>query len=75
MQEFLPKLVLSSNFEIKKARDNCMTCGILFCSRGQGHPTANSLPYFGPSRKLDFELEMVSLFSFFFPLFLCPKVK
>lgn len=28
--------------------------------RGQGHPTGNSAPYFGPSRKLDFELEMVS---------------
>lgn len=28
--------------------------------RGQGHPTGNSTPYFGPSRKLDFELEMVS---------------
>lgn len=27
--------------------------------RGQGHPTGNSAPYFGPSRKLDFELEMV----------------
>lgn len=31
----------------------------LFC-RGQGHPTGNSPPYFGPSKKLDFELEMVS---------------
>ncbi|KAG8385811.1 hypothetical protein BUALT_Bualt03G0084200 [Buddleja alternifolia] len=29
--------------------------------RGQGHPTANSLPYFGPSRKLDFELEMAAV--------------
>jgi hypothetical protein len=28
--------------------------------RGQGHPTGNSGPYFGPSQKLDFELEMVS---------------
>ncbi|KAL6520506.1 hypothetical protein OROHE_017094 [Orobanche hederae] len=28
---------------------------------GQGHPTANSLPYFGPSRKLDFELEMAAV--------------
>ncbi|XP_052488403.1 fumarylacetoacetase [Gossypium raimondii] len=26
--------------------------------RGQGHPTGNSTPYFGPSLKLDFELEM-----------------
>ncbi|KAK1434766.1 hypothetical protein QVD17_00517 [Tagetes erecta] len=26
--------------------------------RGQGHPSGNSPPYFGPSRKLDFELEM-----------------
>ncbi|PSS24785.1 Fumarylacetoacetase [Actinidia chinensis var. chinensis] len=26
--------------------------------RGQGHPTGNSPPYFGPSLKLDFELEM-----------------
>lgn len=31
-----------------------------FSSRGQGYPTGNSPPYFGPSRKLDFELEMVS---------------
>ena len=29
--------------------------------RGQGHPAGNSPPYFGPSLKLDFELEMVSL--------------
>ncbi|KAK6149684.1 hypothetical protein DH2020_017209 [Rehmannia glutinosa] len=29
--------------------------------RGQGHPTANSLPYFGSSRKLDFELEMAAV--------------
>lgn len=29
--------------------------------RGQGHPTVNSLPYFGPSRKLDFELEMAAV--------------
>ncbi|PIN21317.1 Fumarylacetoacetase [Handroanthus impetiginosus] len=29
--------------------------------RGQGHPAANSLPYFGPSRKLDFELEMAAV--------------
>lgn len=29
--------------------------------RGQGHPTGNSLPYFGPSRKLDFELEMATV--------------
>lgn len=28
--------------------------------RGQGHPTGNS-PYFGPSRKLDFELEMAAV--------------
>ncbi|KAF3960236.1 hypothetical protein CMV_015032, partial [Castanea mollissima] len=26
--------------------------------RGQGHPAGNSPPYFGPSLKLDFELEM-----------------
>ncbi|XP_077217209.1 fumarylacetoacetase [Tasmannia lanceolata] len=26
--------------------------------RGQGHPIGNSPPYFGPSQKLDFELEM-----------------
>ena len=41
----------------------------IFCSfdwlflsvfRGQGHPTGNFGPYFGPSQKLDFELEMVS---------------
>lgn len=31
--------------------------------RGQGHPAGNSPPYFGPSLKLDFELEMVSLLS------------
>uniref|UniRef100_M1B0U8 Fumarylacetoacetase n=1 Tax=Solanum tuberosum TaxID=4113 RepID=M1B0U8_SOLTU len=30
--------------------------------RGQGHPTGNSAPYFGPSRKLDFELEMVRMY-------------
>ncbi|KAL0363161.1 UNVERIFIED_CONTAM: Fumarylacetoacetase [Sesamum calycinum] len=29
--------------------------------RGQGHPIVNSLPYFGPSRKLDFELEMAAV--------------
>ncbi|KAL1805896.1 hypothetical protein ACET3Z_028964 [Daucus carota] len=28
--------------------------------RGQGHPSGNS-PYFGPSRKLDFELEMAAV--------------
>lgn len=32
-------------------------------SRGQGHPTGNSAPYFGPSRKLDFELEMVRMYG------------
>ncbi|CAL5390340.1 unnamed protein product [Camellia sinensis] len=29
--------------------------------RGQGHPAGNSPPYFGPSRKLDFELEMAAV--------------
>ncbi|KAG6418988.1 hypothetical protein SASPL_121196 [Salvia splendens] len=29
--------------------------------RGQGHPAGNSLPYFGPSHKLDFELEMATV--------------
>ncbi|KAL0443004.1 UNVERIFIED_CONTAM: Fumarylacetoacetase [Sesamum latifolium] len=29
--------------------------------RGQGHPIVNSPPYFGPSRKLDFELEMAAV--------------
>lgn len=29
--------------------------------RGQGHPSGNSPPYFGPSRKLDFELEMAAV--------------
>ncbi|KAL2483852.1 fumarylacetoacetase [Forsythia ovata] len=29
--------------------------------RGQGHPTGNSPPYFGPSRKLDFEMEMAAV--------------
>ncbi|XP_059663321.1 fumarylacetoacetase [Cornus florida] len=29
--------------------------------KGQGHPSANSPPYFGPSRKLDFELEMAAV--------------
>ncbi|XP_010913971.1 fumarylacetoacetase [Elaeis guineensis] len=29
--------------------------------RGQGHPMANSPPYFGPSQKLDFELEMAAI--------------
>ncbi|XP_072963093.1 fumarylacetoacetase [Typha angustifolia] len=29
--------------------------------RGQGHPTGNSPPYFGPSQKLDFELEMAAI--------------
>ncbi|GAA0164570.1 hypothetical protein LIER_39819 [Lithospermum erythrorhizon] len=29
--------------------------------KGQCHPTENSLPYFGPSRKLDFELEMAAV--------------
>lgn len=31
----------------------------MFYLRGQGAPTGNSPPYFGPSLKLDFELEMV----------------
>ncbi|RYR12032.1 hypothetical protein Ahy_B04g069550 isoform B [Arachis hypogaea] len=31
---------------------------------GQAHPTPGSPPYFGPSRKLDFELEMVLLHYF-----------
>lgn len=34
---------------------------VLVSFRGQGQPTGNSPPYFGPSLKLDFELEMVSL--------------
>ncbi|PKU70429.1 fumarylacetoacetase [Dendrobium catenatum] len=29
--------------------------------RGQGHPTGSSLPYFGPTKKLDFELEMAAI--------------
>lgn len=29
--------------------------------RGQGHPIGGSTPYFGPSLKLDFELEMASV--------------
>ncbi|PIA38239.1 hypothetical protein AQUCO_02800128v1 [Aquilegia coerulea] len=29
--------------------------------RGQSHPAGNSPPYFGPSRKLDFELEMAAV--------------
>ncbi|MQM00660.1 hypothetical protein Taro_033397 [Colocasia esculenta] len=29
--------------------------------RGQGPPAGNSPPYFGPSRKLDFELEMAAI--------------
>ncbi|XP_050234451.1 fumarylacetoacetase [Mercurialis annua] len=29
--------------------------------RGQGHPAANSPPSFGPSQKLDFELEMAAV--------------
>lgn len=29
--------------------------------RGQGPPAANSPPYFGPSQKLDFELEMAAI--------------
>ncbi|KAK8494838.1 hypothetical protein V6N13_062490 [Hibiscus sabdariffa] len=29
--------------------------------RGQGHPAGNSPPYFGPSLKLDFELEMAAV--------------
>ncbi|KAG7591377.1 Fumarylacetoacetase-like C-terminal [Arabidopsis thaliana x Arabidopsis arenosa] len=29
--------------------------------RGQGHPQGNSEPYFGPSKKLDFELEMAAV--------------
>ncbi|KAL3519384.1 hypothetical protein ACH5RR_017533 [Cinchona calisaya] len=29
--------------------------------RGQAHPSGNSPPYFGPSRKLDFELEMAAV--------------
>lgn len=33
----------------------------LFYHRGQGPPAGNSPPPFGPSVKLDFELEMVRL--------------
>lgn len=33
----------------------------LLSPRGQGHPQGGSAPYFGPSQKLDFELEMVSI--------------
>ena len=33
---------------------------VLLSSRGQGHPQGDSEPYFGPSKKLDFELEMVN---------------
>lgn len=29
--------------------------------RGQAHPSGNSMPYFGPSLKLDFELEMATV--------------
>ncbi|RLM64835.1 fumarylacetoacetase [Panicum miliaceum] len=29
--------------------------------RGQGHPTGNSSPYFSPSQKPDFELEMAAI--------------
>uniref|UniRef100_A0A0E0CHA5 Fumarylacetoacetase n=1 Tax=Oryza meridionalis TaxID=40149 RepID=A0A0E0CHA5_9ORYZ len=29
--------------------------------KGQGHPTGDSRPYFGPSKKLDFELEMAAI--------------
>ncbi|CAI9787852.1 unnamed protein product [Fraxinus pennsylvanica] len=29
--------------------------------RGQGHPAGTSPPYFGPSRKLDFEMEMAAV--------------
>ncbi|KAK3036952.1 hypothetical protein RJ639_030917 [Escallonia herrerae] len=29
--------------------------------RGQGYPSGSSAPYFGPSRKLDFELEMAAV--------------
>ncbi|KAF3451810.1 hypothetical protein FNV43_RR07906 [Rhamnella rubrinervis] len=29
--------------------------------RGQGHPSGNSPPYFGPSLKLDYELEMAAV--------------
>ncbi|KAK4760229.1 hypothetical protein SAY87_023360 [Trapa incisa] len=29
--------------------------------RGQGHPSGNSPPYFGPTQKLDFELEMAAV--------------
>lgn len=38
--------------------------------RGQGHPTGNSAPYFGPSQKLDFELEMVSFLLTLDPMYL-----
>ena len=34
----------------------------LVFGRGQGYPSPNAPPYFGPSKKLDFELEMVSVF-------------
>ncbi|KAK8939690.1 hypothetical protein KSP40_PGU019499 [Platanthera guangdongensis] len=29
--------------------------------RGQGHPMGSSPPYFGPTKKLDFELEMAAI--------------
>ena len=35
----------------------------VFLFRGQGAPSGNSPPYFGPSLKLDFELEMVSHYA------------
>lgn len=41
-------------------------CLHFYVSRGQGHPSGNSPPYFGPSRKLDFELEMVSHIAFYY---------
>lgn len=40
-----------------------ITSAILVLFRGQDRPVGNSPPYFGPSRKMDFELEMVRYYQ------------
>lgn len=50
-------------------------CSATLLFRGQAHPGGSSRPYFGPTLKLDFELEMVSfLYTYIFEAILLPKM-
>ncbi|KAE8709115.1 transcription initiation factor IIF subunit alpha-like isoform X1 [Hibiscus syriacus] len=50
--------ILTLNLAVYSAS---LTGLILYSSRGQGRPAGNSSSYFGPSLKLDFELEMAAV--------------